>query len=376
MKHQGSAVELAVFYCCRYISIFLPVITAYCALQGGLWTLTGFIIAYGIMQLFELILMGTPEGHKTKPGDVNLLHTVSILGLKQEGQMWLYAIMQVLSIPIILYAFFIHDYVWWEILGIAILYGLSGGVTFMLVAHEFGHRRSAFFRTLSTFMFSLIYSSHFMINHVGHHKYTGMKRDTSTARRGEDIYRFWLRAIVGSYFNSFSMERERLQARGINPWSLQNRMYLDTVLKVVIPLLIVSIFNWQTFWFFLLISLVANMFGECTNYFSHFGLQRKMIDGKPVRSMEGLSWDADCKMSGWFFYGAGYHSKHHEKPTLAGEHLSPTEGRLVLNYSFPWLLFICLIPPLWFKIIKPHLPPLMKSDVDEQTTEHYFAKSA
>lgn len=376
MDYSASRLELAVYYSCRYISIFLPVITAYCALQGGLWTLTGFIIAFGVMQVFELILMSTSAGHKAKPGDVNLLHTVPILGMKQEGQMWLYSVLHVLSVPIILYAFFINAFVWWEMLGIAILYGLSGGVTSMLVAHEFGHRHSAFFKAVSRFMFSFIYSSHFMINHIGHHKYTGMRRDTSTARRGEDIYRFWLRAIVGSYFNSFTMETERLQARGINPWSLKNRMYLDTVIKVGTSALIMFVFNWQTFLFFLLISMVANMFGECTNYFSHYGLERKMVNGKPVASMKDLSWDADCKMSGWFFYGAGYHSLHHVKPTLAGEYLTPTEGRLVLNYSFPWLLVICLIPPLWFRIIKPHLPPTMSESCLEESSSRYFAKSA
>lgn len=373
---SATPVELAVYYCCRYLSMLFPVIAAVCALKGGLWSVMGFATIFGVMQVLELALMLSPHGHKMKPGEVNLLHTVPVLGLKQDGQMWVFALLNALSIPVILYAFNIHQYSWWEMLGIAMVFGVGAGITTILVGHEFGHRREPIYKIASTFILSLIYDSHFMINHIGHHKYTGMRRDTSTARRGESIYQFWLRAIFGSYVNAFIFEKERLNARGQSSWSLQNRMFLDTAIKIITPLIIISVFNWQTFLFFLLLSLFACMVGECPNYFTHYGIERKMVNGKPVSSMKDLTWDADCRMSGWIFCGAGFHTKHHFKPTVHGDLLTPTEGRNALRYSFQWLLVICLLPPLWTRMIEPYLQAQYKTSVLNDNTASNFSRTA
>lgn len=353
--NSATPIEIAVYYGCRCLSMLFPVIAVVCALKGGVWTLMGFVAIFATMQLFEMILMLSPHGHKSKPGEVNLLHTVPVLGLMQDGQMWVFALLNTLSVPILLYAFTVHQYSGWEMLGIATTFGVGAGITTVLVGHEFGHRREPLYRMASTLVLSLIYNSHFMINHIGHHKYTAMHRDTSTARKGETVYQFWLRAIFGSYFHAFTLEKERLNARGLSAWSLQNRMVRDTVIKIATPVLIISVFGWQAFLFFLLLSLFACMVGECPNYFTHYGIERRMVNGKLDPSMANLTWDADCRMSGWIFCGAGFHTKHHEKPTVHGDLLAPTEGRNALRYSFQWLLVICLLPPLWFRMIKPFL---------------------
>lgn len=51
----------------------------------------------------------------------------------------------------------------------------------------------------------------------------GKHDDPATARRGETLYEFVPRSVVGHLRDGSAMERQRLSAKGIAPWSPRSR---------------------------------------------------------------------------------------------------------------------------------------------------------
>ncbi len=77
--------------------------------------------------------------------------------------------------------------------------GLIVGTVGINVAHELGHR-STWYELLmaKTLLMSALYM-HFNIEHNrGHHKNVATDEDPSSARKGENIYAFWLRSVSES----------------------------------------------------------------------------------------------------------------------------------------------------------------------------------
>jgi alkane 1-monooxygenase len=68
---------------------------------------------------------------------------------------------------------------------------------------------------------------HFAIEHVhGHHHNVATRDDPATARKGETVYAFWLRSIVGSYISAWNIEVKRTKMLyGVQKqYSLNNMM--------------------------------------------------------------------------------------------------------------------------------------------------------
>ena len=96
-------------------------------------------------------------------------------------------------------------------LGLMISVGVVTGGQGITIAHELGHRRSAVDRLLAKLLLTTVCYGHFYIEHNrGHHARVATPDDPATARLGESLYRFILRAVAGSLVSAWRLEAMRL----------------------------------------------------------------------------------------------------------------------------------------------------------------------
>ena len=112
-----------------------------------------------------------------------------------------------------------------ELLGLTLGTGIVLGATGINVAHELGHRSSALPRLFAKAGLLPVLYQHFFIEHNrGHHKYVATPEDPATARRGENVYLFFLRTLPAQYKSAWHLECERLRKNGLRVWSIHNTM--------------------------------------------------------------------------------------------------------------------------------------------------------
>ncbi len=112
-----------------------------------------------------------------------------------------------------------------ELIGFTLSVGLTGGALGITVAHELMHRSIGFERALAYVLMGTASYAHFCIEHVhGHHRHVATPRDPATPRRGESVYAFWPRTILGGAASAWRIEGERQRRRGRPVLNLRNRM--------------------------------------------------------------------------------------------------------------------------------------------------------
>lgn len=104
---------------------------------------------------------------------------------------------------------------------------------------------------------------------------------------------------------------------------------------------------------FLLQSLVANFLLEYTNYIEHYGLSRP----ENTRVNVELSWQSDKVLSRFVLIDLSRHSDHHFFASKPYHTLRSHEESPVLPAGYASSIYLALIPPLWFKIVDPLIPP-------------------
>ena len=78
----------------------------------------------------------------------------------------------------------------------------------------------------------------FAIEHVyGHHKDVCLEEDPASAKRGQNIYSFVIRATVLEQPSGWKLETERLKRRNQNVFSIHNRMLIGFSRSLVITIL-------------------------------------------------------------------------------------------------------------------------------------------
>ena len=153
----------------------------------------------------------------------------------------------------------------------------------------------------------------FAIEHVyGHHKNVCLENDPASAKRGENVYMFILRAIINEQKDAWQIELDRLKRRNQNQFSLKNRMTMGYLRSLLLSLLIYVISGFQGVLIFLLCAFMAKALLEAINYIEHYGLVRE--PGKPV--FPRPSWNSNHVISSLYLYNVTRHSSHHEKTNL------------------------------------------------------------
>jgi len=226
------------------------------------------------------------------------------------------------------------------------LSGLFIGIMGTVPGHELSHRtKEKFDMSMANWLLSLSWDCAFAIEHVyGHHKNVGLANDPATAKRGENIYSFIVKAIVQEQKDAWTIEYERLQRKGLSLISIKNRMITGYSRSVLVTVLAYFIGGLSGMLIFLLCAFIAKALLEVINYTEHYGLIR--VDGERVSPRH--SWNSNSIMSSIYLYNVTRHSSHHERANLKYWELRAYDGAPMMPQGYLTMLYMAIFTPYFF----------------------------
>ena len=237
--------------------------------------------------------------------------------------------------------------------------GMSGGSIGITTAHELIHRQNKYMRGIGVFLLVLCCYGHFRIEHVyGHHKHVATKEDPATARRGENFYFYFIRCVINSVISSWNIEKNILDKKNINTFSIQNRMLHYFVLEIIFLFIAFFVAGINGLVFVIFHSFVSITLLELVNYIQHYGLERKMQNGKYERFTDHHSWNSRHISANWSTFNLGLHAEHHQSASKPYPLLSQEEKVIEMPANYSIMLIMALIPPLWFFVMNRKLASL------------------
>ena len=237
--------------------------------------------------------------------------------------------------------------------------GMSGGSIGITTAHELIHRQNKYMRGIGVLLLVLCCYGHFRIEHVyGHHKHVATKEDPATARKGENFYFYFIRCVINSVISSWNIEKNILDKKNINTFSLQNRILHYFVLEAFFLCIAYVIAGFNGLVFFLTHSFVSIMLLELVNYIQHYGLERKMENGKYERFTDHHSWNSRHISANWSTFNLGLHAEHHQSASKHYPLLSQEEKVIEMPANYSVMLMMALVPPIWFLVMNRKIDQL------------------
>jgi len=227
-----------------------------------------------------------------------------------------------------------------------LLIGILGTVP----GHELTHRKqNKFDMFIGNWMLAFSWDCTFAIEHVyGHHKDVCLEEDPASAKRGENIYLFIVRASVLEQISGWRLEAERLKRRNQNILSVHNRMIIGYSRSLIITILAFIFGGIIGMAAFILCAFIAKLYLEAINYIEHYGLVRER--GKPVEMRH--SWNSNHFLSSIYLCNVTRHSDHHRSAKLYFWELNPThDDAPLLPYGYLSMLYLVLITPFLYKKI-------------------------
>jgi alkane 1-monooxygenase len=225
------------------------------------------------------------------------------------------------------------------------------------VAHELIHRRNVIARALGGILLSTACFGVFKIVHLRiHHRFVCTDRDFASARRGDSLYGFWLRGLVGYPREALRCERVRLHPSKRPLWNSELVVWYAISLLLITAAVIV--WGWIGGMFFLLQSLVAILMLDWTNYVQHYGLRRRAdADGRlePVRPDH--AWSIQCRISNLALLNLLRHGDHHARP-LEPYHRLVYTAEPTYPYPLGFMMLLALATPLFRRVVHPLLDQL------------------
>lgn len=337
----------------KYLIAYVAPLAAWFGFRwGGWWSPGSMYIAFVLIPIFEFFL----------PADAgNIEETEEPSRLKKR----FFDVLLWINVPILYFLLFVYlDQVTaggltlGEQVGMLFNMGLIIGVSGINVGHELGHRSSLFDRFLAwTLLLPALYL-HFYIEHNrGHHRWVATDRDPASARRGEWIYAFWWRSIIGSWCSAWKLEAGRLRKAGKPVFHPGNQMILIHLVQFIYVAIIFVLWGTTGVLFALGSALVGILLLESINYIEHYGLRRQKRDGGHYEKVQPWhSWNSDHELGRIFLYELTRHSDHHYKASRKYQVLRHFPDSPQLPLGYPGSIILALIPPLWISMIDPKLP--------------------
>ena len=226
------------------------------------------------------------------------------------------------------------------------LTGLFIGIMGTVPGHELVHRKkNKFDMFMGNWLLAFSWDCAFAIEHVyGHHKNVGLAHDPATAKRGENIYLFILRAIIKEQKDAWSIELNQAKRREQSFISIRNRMIIGYCRSLFITFIAYLIGGISGVLIFLLCAFIAKSLLEVINYSEHYGLIR--VPGETVFPRH--SWNSNSTMSSIYLYNVTRHSSHHEKANLKYWELKSYNDAPMMPQGYLTMLYMALFLPHFF----------------------------
>ena len=239
-----------------------------------------------------------------------------------------------------------------DIAAAAFLVGSCYAMFGATVAHELTHRAHPLARNSARALLALMWNTSFLIFHVhGHHRYVGTLRDPATARRGEHIFSFVARTVIGQSVEAYRHEIGRLRSAGLSPWSWHNRFLAGQLLSLAIIVASTLFAGWEGTLALLAAALTGRIVHEFVNYIQHYGLVR--VEGAPIAARH--TWDSYRALSNSMYYNLPQHSEHHLFASKPFWDLAQAPSAPVLPHGYMTMVLLALFPVLWRRAMAPCL---------------------
>ncbi len=241
-----------------------------------------------------------------------------------------------------------------DAISLVALTSLFIGVMGTVPGHELVHRiKNKFDMFMGNWLLAISWDCAFAIEHVyGHHKNVGLESDPATAKRGENLYRFILRAIIKEQKDAWTIENSRLRKTHHSIFSIKNRMVIGHIRSGSIAFIAYLVGGLSGMLIFILCAFIAKCLLEVINYIEHYGLVR--VPGQPVKPHH--SWNTNSAISSMYLYNVTRHSSHHEKSHLKYWELKSYPNAPTMPQGYLSMLYLAIfLPWLYHKIMAPRL---------------------
>jgi alkane 1-monooxygenase len=289
---------------------------------------------------------------------------------KTKGSNLLFDILLYLNIPLVfgLIGWFLWsipraDYQIYELIGLAFSVSIAMSSNGINVAHELGHRKTPWERTLGKLLLIPSLNMHFYIEHnFGHHLHAATAEDPASARYNQSVYAFWFTSNIGQYRKAWKIQKDLLRRGGQGFFSTKNDMLWYTLIQSGYLLSIFLLFGPLAMFIATGMAISALLMLETINYIEHYGLRRnKTKGGRYERVQEIHSWNSNHVLGRIMLYELTRHSDHHYKAHKKYQLLDYHSVSPQMPYGYPTSMVLSLLPPLWFGIMNKRIPQYMKT---------------
>ena len=239
-----------------------------------------------------------------------------------------------------------NSFTFLDLASLVILSGLFIGMMGTVTGHELVHRtKNKFDMFMGNWLLAFSWDCTFAIEHVyGHHKNVATSIDPATGKRGQNIYKFIIKAIFIEHRDAWIIEYNRLKLAKRTIFSYKNRMLIGYLRSITITLLAYLVGGTIGMLMYLLISFIAKSLLELINFAEHYGLVR--VEGQPVHPRH--SWNSNATLSSLYLYNVTRHSSHHEKSHLKYWELKSYKDSPIMPQGYLTMLYLGLIAPFIF----------------------------
>ena len=245
-----------------------------------------------------------------------------------------------------------------EYIQFVVLFGFYAGIS-GISGHELTHKKEMYNKLLGNWSYSKFLYSHFMFEHFsGHHKNVATPLDTTSAKYGHSLYRFYLQSIPGSMRCVWKQDTQRIKKKHGDDVSFlfilfKNKLTWCFVFNTCFMTAIYLVFGWQSVKFQCCYALAGIFFLEGINYIEHYGLERKKDEDGIYESVTRMhSWNS---LSGPVQFRLQRHSDHHAQSYRPYQILRRLDDAPTLPFDYVSSIVMCTIPPLWWYMVNPRV---------------------
>lgn len=333
-----------------FVSVHLISALAFLALAlGGLWAWALPVVVFGLIPLCELFLPSSRQ---------NLSAEQEATRRRDRRYDWLlYAVVPVQLGLLLLLGLRAPALAPLDLAGAVLSVGVSFGALGFNVGHELGHRADRRDQLLAKILFATNLYGHFFVEHNrGHHATVATPEDPASARRGEWIFPFWARSVVGGLQSAWRIEATRLGRKGRSAWSWDNELVPLFAGQAAALIAFFAVFGPVAGLAWIGVALVAVLLLETINYVEHYGLAReRTAEGRWERVRPAHSWTSDRPISRALLFELTRHADHHANPGRPYPILRHFAEAPELPAGYPAMVVLALLPPLFFAVMDRHL---------------------
>lgn len=279
------------------------------------------------------------------------------------------------------YAVTTMNLAWYYYLGAILSVGAMHALG-LVMSHELGHRINKKGQVLAAkIVIACCGYGHFNIEHnKGHHKHVATPEDPASARMGESLYKFASRELPGAFKRAMSLEKQRLQQKGLSFWSFHNDILQSWCITLIGFSAIAFAFGISALPFLIIASAYGWFQLTMANYIEHYGLLRqKLANGRYEPCQPKHSWNSNFRISNLISLHLQRHSDHHANPARPYQILRDMEDVPNMPTGYPSMMLLATMPPLWYWLMDKKVVAWAKGDMslvnmDQQAKDKLFAR--